>query len=161
MTKVARVVGVDPGIVHTGVVSLEFKPGPVLYVDHDLVTGLDADLVAHWIGSLKNTSVYVEQYKPRQRLNTDVRMVQAEADLRRSILGARFLPNMGIRRVVPQQLMEALGLWTWTTTSHHQDLRSAARIALLGMMKDDHQNRVIADMVRAYVDGTPWEVRIR
>ena len=68
-------------------------------------------------------------------------MIRAEQDLRRVMPDARFLPNMGIKRVITQDLMELLEVWSFTTATHHQDLRAAARIALLGMVKDDTTER--------------------
>lgn len=162
MVSIAHVIGVDPGLVHTGVVSMEFDSiaGTVI-VDHFAFTGLDAQGVAAWIKSAAGVhpKVYIERYRPRQHLGADVRMVQGEQDLRAQLPGATFLPNMGIKRVVQQQLMEMLKVWHWTTTTHHQDLRSAARIALLGMLKDDVLNNLLAEVVRDHLDGRPWLVQ--
>jgi len=100
----------------------------------------------------------VEQYRTRQHLSSDMRMIRAEQDLRRALPDARFLPNMGIKRVITQSLMELLEVWSFPTTTHHQDLRAAARIAMLGMVKDDSTNEILADVVRAYLDGQPWTI---
>jgi hypothetical protein len=159
--SIAHVVGVDPGLVHTGVVSLLFKSTTqVLEVEHILIPGPDAGTTASWIQYRRTGApkVYIEQYRPRQSFGTDTRMVQAEQDMRRAMPYATFLPNMGIKRVVTKDLMKLLQVWDFTTPTHHQDLRSAARIALLGMMKDDETNVLLADVVRADFDGSPWAV---
>jgi len=154
-----HVIGVDPGLVHTGVVSLLFLPHhKEVSVMHTLVQGLDAAAVAAWVQTRGADKVYIEQYRPRQSLSSDTRMVQAEQDLRREIPGARFLPNMGIKRVITEDLMRLLEVWKFTTSTHHQDLRSAARIALLGMVKNPDTNRALADVVEAHVNGKPWTV---
>jgi hypothetical protein len=153
----ARVIGIDPGLVHTGLVSLQFDTtARELVVWHHLVQGLDIPTIQGWVKA--GWDVYVEQYRPRQRLGSDVRMVQAEQELRHAIPSAKFLTNMGIKRVVPQGLMELLEVWKFPTSSHHQDLRSAARIALLGMMKEERTNWVLAEMVRDHVDFQSWQV---
>lgn len=159
--SIAHIVGIDPGLVHTGVVSLTFRPAAQrVDVEHTLITGPDATGAAAWIRGTAGPSskVYIEQYRPRQRLQQDVLMVQLEQDLRRALPSATFLPNTGIKRVVPQAVMEALEVWAFKPTSHHQDLRSAARIALLGMMKVSYTNVILADAVKAHLDGQPWTI---
>jgi hypothetical protein len=47
--SVTHVVGVDPGLVHTGVVSLMFDPvHREIHVDHEAVVGPDATAVTFW-----------------------------------------------------------------------------------------------------------------
>ena len=162
MLTVAHVIGVDPGIVDTGCVSLLFKPGlRTLHIEHIVIPGDDAEAVSDWVhlGSwAAKQFVFIEKYTPRLKMDSDARMVQAEANLRRELQGAKFLPNTGVKRVIPQQLMEVFGVWSWPTVTHHQDLRSAARIALLGMVKEPALNRVMADVVRDHLEGRPWTV---
>jgi hypothetical protein len=61
--------------------------------------------------------------------------------------------------VVRRQLMELVGVWSFTTSTHHQDLRSAARIALLGMLKHAVTNELLADIVADHLKGTTWQVK--
>ena len=160
--NVAHVIGIDPGLVDTGVVSMVFKPNfNTIEVGHTVYPGVDFIGLQDWIyqpGSMHNPIIFVEKYTPRMKLNSDVRMVQAEQDLRRAFPDAQFLPNMGIKRVIPQTLMEVFGVWSWPTVTHHQDLRSAARIALLGMVKEPRLNRILADVVRDHLEGRAWRV---
>lgn len=159
--SMAHVVGVDPGLVHTGVVSMVFRPAAqIVDVEHTLIQGPDAQAVEAWIKGTQGPGpmVCIEQYRTRQHLSTDSRMLQAEQDLRRALPNAKFLTNMGIKRVVLQPVMELLDVWSFSTTTHHQDLRAAARIALLGMVKNDVSNLILADMVRDHLDGSPWAV---
>lgn len=160
--NVAHVVGVDPGIVDTGVVRLLFKPNlKRLEVGHTVIAGDDAQAVAEWALDSKFMSVpkvFVEKYTPRLKLDSDVRMVDAERHLRQALPDAKILPNTGVKRVIPQTLMEVFGVWSWPTVTHHQDLRSAGRIALLGMVKDPVLNKVMADMVRDHLEGESWTV---
>jgi hypothetical protein len=162
MLNVAHVIGIDPGLVDTGVVSLMFKPNlKILHIEHTVYPGTDFDGLSDWIyqpGRPAKQFVFVEKYRPRLKLDSDVRMVQAEQDLKRALPDAQFLQNMGIKRVIPQTLMEVFGVWSWPTVTHHQDLRSAARIALLGMVKNTQLNAVTADVVRDHLEGKPWRV---
>lgn len=156
--SVARVVGIDPGLVHTGMVSLQFDTkNHVLEVGYQLVQGIDVPQIKGWC--MTGWSVFIEAYRPRLKLQSDTRMVQAEHDLRQALPSAKFIPNMGIQNVVTTDLLKLLEVWKFPTTSHHQDLRSAARIALLGMMKDKHLNKVLADTVLAAIDGDPWVIK--
>jgi hypothetical protein len=45
--------------------------------------------------------------------------------------------------------------------TNHQDLRSAARIALLGMAKNEETNGVLASVVSAHLNNNPWTVVVR
>jgi hypothetical protein len=162
MLTVAQVFGVDPGIVDTGCVSMLFDTRDrTLRIEHARVRGDDAEQVEDWmefVRALPRRWIFIEKYNPRQKLDSDPQMVQAEQNLRRVLADATFLSNTGIRRVITPQLMEVLGTWKWPTVTHHQDLRSAARIALLGMTKEPELNRILSDVVRDHLDGKSWQV---
>lgn len=157
---IAHVIGVDPGLVHTGVVSMAFIPADKkIVVRHLVVTGPDPEAVKEWIAvthpNLK-PFIFVERYVPRQRLSTDERMVKAEAAFMAGLAGAKWIRNTGVKQVVSPELMNMLGVWTFPAVTHHQDLRSAARIGLYGMMKNPHLNPVLAGAIRDYLDGVEW-----
>lgn len=155
--SVTHVVGVDPGLVHTGVVLLTFDSKQhVLEVDSEVVAGLDAPRIRQFCAATKPT-IFIEGYRPRNKLNNDRRMQEGVA-LIHSAIGGRVLDNMGVKKIVRRPLMQACGVWTFSTKTHHDDLRSAARIALYGMLKDDNLNRVLSDFVRDLTQGRPWHV---
>lgn len=161
MTKVTHIVGVDPGLVHTGVVRLLFKqPAKELLIETHVIDGLDAEAVNEWTyqTGLPRPKVYVEKYRPRQNLSADTRMVQGEQDIKREIPAAILLSNTGVKKVATEPLMRAMGLWSFKQSTHHQDLRSAARIAVLGMMKDEALNVTLSDLIRAHLNGKPWTI---
>lgn len=157
---VNHIIGIDPGLVDTGVVRLKFKPGiKTVETSWAVVSGVDAMRVKSWIDLEPGVDhVFVEKYRPRSNFGTDERMVQGERDLRVALKDAVFLNNTGIKAVVKPHVLRALGLWTFRQSTHHQDLRSAARIAVLGMMKDEEGNKILADFIRAELDGGPWMV---
>ncbi len=163
MSTMTHVVGVDPGLVHTGVVALAFdEESRMIWVSSTAIPGPDANAVRLWVNALGTLDarprVFIEQYIPRQRLNTDRRMVEAEANFRASLPKATFVRNTGVKKIVTSDLMQMLNVWLFNTPTHHQDLRSAARIMLYGMMKDNGLNRLLSDVVRDAVNGDPWDV---
>ena len=168
--SVTHVVGVDPGLVHTGVVSLTFVPEKhEVFVAHKAVVGPDAAAVNQFTAdawqnlpaemSYVKPHIFIEKYQPRSHLNTDAAMGEAVLSMKRTMPGSQVLLNTGVKKVVRKHLMELLDVWNFSTPTHHQDLRSAARIALLGMLKDEQMNRLIADIVLAKLKGRPWDVR--
>lgn len=157
--SVTHVVGVDPGLVHTGVVRMMFSPAlKTVEVQHLAVPGPDAAAVREFVYDEPEPQTFIEKYQPRSHLNTDARMIEAVTAMRQALPGSAVLLNTGVKKVIHQKLMELLGVWRFTTTTHHQDLRSAARIALFGMVKDDELNTVLADVVRDHLAGRTWDV---
>lgn len=159
---IAHIVGIDPGLVHTGVVRLIFdSKNHTLTIESTVLDGLDAEGANDWTfqTGLPRPEVFIEKYQPRQVLSTDVRMVQGEKEFKHWLPSAKVLSNTGVKRVAAEPLMRALGVWKFNSVTHHQDLRSAARIAVLGMMKDDNLNQVLADFIRAHLNHKPWQIQ--
>lgn len=160
--SVTHIVGIDPGLVHTGVVRLVFDTDrKSFWTDHHAVVGPNVQAVRAWIGKpyqFPMAEVFVEGYRPRSHYGTDSRMVEAVKDFRTGITGAKVLDNTGVKKVVRRDLLELLHCWKFSTVTNHDDLRSAARIAVLGMLKDEQHNRLLADFVRDFLDKKPWAV---
>lgn len=159
---ITHVVGVDPGLVHTGCVRLVFDPAEkIIRESHAAIAGPNAAAVGAWAwahGDARNPRVFIEKYQPRSHLAQDAKMAQLQSELRGSMPSATVLLNTGVKKVVRKPLMELLEVWSFPTTTHHQDLRSAARIALLGMLKDPAMNELLADVVRDHLRGSDWHV---
>lgn len=163
--KTTHVVGIDPGLVHTGAVRLVFKhEARSLVIDHEALLGDDANKVAAWAdGSGIHPSLYskphifIEGYRQRSSFNTDKRMIEAVSEMRVATKGT-VLDNTGVKKVVKRELMDLLGVWKFSTPTHHQDLRSAARIALYGMLKDDDLNAVVTGVLVDHLNGRPWYI---
>jgi len=157
--------GVDPGIVHTGIVSLTFDVGErALDVAHAVVDGPDATAAAAALraitdGELSLQTTFIEEYRPRSGFSVDQAMMVANADFKRALHG-HLLRNTGVKQVVSKELMELLHVWKFSTTTHHQDLRSAARIAILGMLLEPSLNRILYQFTTDNIDGRTWEIHV-
>jgi hypothetical protein len=55
-------------------------------------------------------------------------------------------------------LLEVLGLWSFSTPTNHDDLRSAARILVLGMLKDEEMNQLLTYILIDHIEGKPWAI---
>ena len=160
------IVGVDPGIVHTGVVSLEFdEEDKSLDIWHAAIDGPNALATGLAIEAwhpgvpFHLMHIFIEWYRPRSGFSVDERMVQANGEFR-TVLQGNLLRNTGVKKVVAPELMKLLNVWSFPTSTHHQDVRSAARIALLGMMLDPVLNRLLYSFVTDTIDGRDWNVRV-
>lgn len=156
-----HIVGVDPGLVHTGVVSLNFDvDNKKLTVDAQVIDGPKVPEIKAAVlnGGPPVDETFVEKYKPRSNFGTDPKMTKLEAELRMALPGSKFILNTGVKKVVRQKVMELFGCWTFSLKTHHQDLRSAARIGLYGGLKDDEINRVLYEYVVDHLEGRPWRV---
>lgn len=160
------VIGVDPGIVHTGILMLDFNVEQrELTVDHAVVDGLDAQVARIEIDRIAEgkrlslLDIFIERYRPRSGFTQNQDMMAANQTFSTTLQG-KLLQNTGVKKVVTQELMKLLHVWQFATTTHHQDLRSAARIALLGMMLDDKLNQVLYIYTTDNIDGRDWNVRV-
>lgn len=160
------IVGVDPGIVHTGLVVLDFDiEKRELTVDHAVVDGLDSIAARTLVESMTNTKpystldIFIEWYRPRSGYSVDEKMVAGNLKFKADLNGT-LLRNTGVKKIVTRELMELCHVWNFNTPTHHQDLRSAARIALLGMMLDPALNKVLYTFATDNTDGRNWDVRV-
>ncbi|HKN45350.1 MAG TPA: hypothetical protein VJW23_15670, partial [Propionibacteriaceae bacterium] len=154
------VVGIDPGLVHTGVVRLVFdRAAKHVTVGYTVVLGADAGVVAEWTEApgLPKPAIFIEEYKVYHQYATNSEMVAAVRKLKEAT-GGKVLSPLGVKQLVKPQVMRLLKVWTFTKVTHHQDLRSAARIAIVGMLKDDEANKLLADLVRDHLNGQTWQV---
>lgn len=156
------IIGVDPGLVHTGVVVMYFEDGNLVIddfvietiyyedQDKDLVPNLEqvAGAVATIVNLRPAAHVFIEAYRPRgNAYSTDPKMTKLMGYLAQHVKRGKVIDNTGVKQVVKTPLMKLLGCWNFSQPTHHQDLRSAARIALYGALKDEELNKVIYDYV--------------
>ena len=158
-----RAIGIDPGLVHTGCVYLEIdhekRRLTVRYLVID--SGDHAAQAAEWVDQLtkaKKTPVFIESYRERgQNYGTNTGMRQLLGEFRTHLPSATVLDNMGVKKIVRRPLRQVLGLDSFPTT-HHQDLESAARILVMGMLKDEKLNLELTKVLEAHLDGDPYEI---
>jgi hypothetical protein len=159
-----HITGIDPGLVHTGVVSMMFDSGFRELVIESLVIEYaefsNPDIIWDWLRPrhAPRHEVYVEKFVPRPGMNTSPAMLELEHLIKDSIPLAQMVRNMGVKQVITPQVMTKLNVWTFAKSTNHQDLRSAARIGLFGMSKDDDLNALLAELLMADVDGQPWNI---
>jgi hypothetical protein len=143
--------GIDPGIVDTGAVTFILDTERLLLnVSAEKLLGSDPGPIEEYVkrNTLDRTLTFVEAYRDRGTIfNTHGTMRNIEAALRRSLPGVEILDNTGVKKVVTKPLMQLLDCWDFPTVTHHQDLRSAARIALYGGLKDPEINSFLTQIV--------------
>ena len=160
------IVGIDPGIVNTGIVVYRIYPHVgLISVAHTAIVGYDVQDIMAFLGQhslngpLLWTYLFVEAYRPRSHFDTDARMGAAVNDIKRMGTHIYALDNSGVKNVVSRALLELLNSWNFSTKSNHQDVRSAARIAILGMLKNETLNRLLARVVFSEInDDSEWDV---
>ena len=160
--------GVDPGLVDTGIVQISFDTDTQRwYVNHTVFKGVvdtrgtrripSAEIADYLNAEVPSHAViYIEAYRPRSHYQNDAEMGRAINDLKARVRKAKSLDNTGVKKVVKPALMQRLNVWTFSTKTHHQDLRSAAMIALYGMLKDEVGNNVLVQFLCDELVGRPW-----
>ena len=154
-----RFTGIDPGLVHTAVVTLEVDPRVKRWgIDLRVFDGLGDDVVEEIKEyTLLDTAVFVEEYKPRSHFSQDNEMVSGVSRLNKAIGKAKVISNTGVKKVVRRKVMDYFDLWNWPQVTHHQDLRSAAYILLYGMYKEQEFNQHIYNILADEFAGRPWQ----
>lgn len=160
MSQPFAVVGIDPGLVHTGLVLIQLFPDDhSLRIREAVVEGIDVEKISLQVTDLwgVNEHIVIESFRTRSNFAQDDEMRQGVTLLKSALPNAQLLDNMGVKQVVKPDLMKLLGVWNFATRSNHQDLRSAARIALLYMLKLHDFNTVLASIVEDHLKGETWK----
>lgn len=139
------IIGIDPGLVHTGLVVMQFSDKNVLSIAPKVFDGKDAKAPAEFAEQWgRGAHVFIESYRPRGNVyGTDEAMRSLLAEFKAAMPSAKILDNTGVKKVINTELMRTFDVWSFEEKTHHQDLRSAARIALYGAVKDDELNAVL------------------
>lgn len=155
------IVGIDPGIVHTGVVVMLIDPeNREIHVEYEVFQGVKAPEIAQHVYGYEPTEVYIEDYNPRKNYNTDVTMIKAVGLLKDAMPKAKLIDNASVKSVVKPDVMRALGLWRYEVATHHDDLRSAARILIFGMLKNEEQRKLLSRIIQDHLDERYWNVEV-
>ena len=142
--SIIPLIGIDPGLVHTGAVALLVDPVTQdMSVEYEVIDGLDHEAIREFIDRYPQQSsrFYAEAYRNRSTgFSQNALMQQVEGVLWKNFPEVSLINNTGFKKVVTKELMELFGVWKFPTTTNHQDLRAAARIALYGALKEDDMN---------------------
>lgn len=158
--SIITLIGIDPGLVDTGAVCLTMNTDARTWaVEAAALAGGETDAVLEFVaehGSLF-ARLYVEKYRERgTAFRENGPMRKFEADLRSAMpIGTKFLENMGVKRVVSDRMLRMFDLFDVKTTNH-RDIQAAARIMLLGAVKDEQLNEVIYQFITDHIDDNPW-----
>lgn len=154
-----QVFGIDPGIVHTGLVELNWDfHNQELRITARSVDGITEQSVIELRRCIqrrvgRKSNIIVEEYRPKSHFSSDTKMVEGQAMLKSYLPSAKIINNSGVKSIVSKELLQLLNLYDWSTTTHHNDLRSAARIALLAMLRDERANNRLAKFVGAALNN--------
>ena len=145
------IIGIDPGLVNTGVVVMDIEDDclvtPIVIGGTDSHALQALEYISEII-DLKAAHIFIEAYRPRgNTYGTDAKMRDLMADFRKAFPEATVVDNTGMKQVVREPLMKKLKVWTFKEKTHHQDLRSAARIGIYGALKDPVLNQELFDFV--------------
>ena len=164
MTQIT-LIGIDPGIVHTGIVVASFDDvAQQILVEHVVIEGKNHPAAARAalesMGYYRNPNTYsfIETYRERgTAYATNPQMRKLVQDFEEQFPQAKLVDNTGSKHVVKPHLLQLLGLDKFPTT-HHQDLQAAARILVYGALKDALLNQLLSQVVRDHLDGQTWTV---
>ena len=154
-----QVIGIDHGNVHTGLVELNWDfHNQELRITARSVDGITEQSVIELRRCIqrrvwRKSNIIVEEYRPKSHFSSDTKMVEGQAMLKLHIPSAKIINNSGVKSIVTKELLQLLDLYDWSTTTHHNDLRSAARIALLAMLRDERANNRLAKFVEAALNN--------
>lgn len=159
-----QLIGIDPGLVHTGCVSITLFPDQGAFrLRNYVVSGLNVQQVQNWVEATMalrpdvQCEIFIEAYRPRSHFDSDAAMGAAVKEMKQALPGSKTLLNTGVKKIVTPELMKAMNIWSFSQRTNHQDLRSAARIAVYGGLKDPEINPVITKLVIDHLDGNTWK----
>lgn len=167
----SSIIGIDPGVVHTGCVGLLIDEGTrSIDVNYKLINGVDTGRVRDWVDQQpKAAAIFIEDYNPGNFGRTDKKMSEAVGRLKAEFPESdgpyivKYVDNAGINTLIPRAVLGAFGVAHFKVVTHHNDLVSAGKIALLGMLQDKSQNTfrvLLSTVVRDELRGKPWAVMV-
>ena len=146
-------IGIDPGLVNTGVVALRIYRDTCTVINIPRVIRHESNDHVKEVVDFLNTldeiypdstkHIWIESYRERgTNYTTNTPMRELLARFKKALPKAIILDNTGIKKVVTDSQLTILGLKNFETT-HHRDLESAARILVYGMLKNKKFNQVL------------------
>lgn len=161
------IIGIDPGIIHTGCVALQLDDNTrTIDVTYAVINGVNVEAVLHWVEAQPQPySLFIEDYNPSNYAREDKKMSEALGRLKAAYPPAdnpivRYVDNAGINTLIPVPVQRIFGVAKFPVTTHHNDLVSAGKIALLGMLQDKEGTlrNLISNVVLHELKKHPWTV---
>lgn len=154
-------IGIDPGLVHTAGVAVQASRSITSFTIHTkVVDGIsDSALaeMAEWAREKAVDAVAIEGYRPRGHYQGDSNMMQAIKHLQTLIPGSKQVPNMGVKKVITNDTLKLLRLWSFQPKTHHQDLRSPARIGLFHYAQAPLGSERLYDIIKSVYKHTIFD----
>lgn len=130
-------------------------------VRYELVQGVDVGAVVGWVGDPE--WLFIEDYNPSNYAREDKKMLEAMGRLHVSYPPgdhAVYVDNAGANTLIPAAVLRIFKVDRFPVSTHHNDLVSAGKIALLGMLKskDTGLRELLSTVVRDELNGLPWAV---
>lgn len=165
------IIGIDPGEVHTGCVALLFNEGDrTVDVHYAVINGVEVVEVRAWIEDMvKPAAIFIEDYNPGNFGRVSKRMSEALGRLKAEFPPAdspyivKYVDNAGVNTLIPAAVQRIFFGKGFVVPTHHDDLRSAGKIALLGMLQDKSQHdlrSLLSWVVQSELSGRPWTVTV-
>lgn len=162
------IVGIDPGQVHTGCVELFLEPlVREIDVSYRIIRGTSVQDVRTFVCARPVTALFIEDYNPSNYAREDKKMSEALGRLKAEFPPSddpivRYIDNAGVNTLIPVEVQKLFGVHKFPVSTHHNDLNSAGKIALLGMLKDNGGvlRPLVSQVVQDALDGAPWAVKV-
>ena len=142
------VAGIDPGLVNTGVVRMIIHTDKrMVLIEPSVYVGIPADTIRTNFNG--EDTVFVEAYRQRSHFSEDTEMLEGIRELMSKLpKKSKLLDNSGVKKIITEEMLHVLNLRKFPgAASNHQDVKSAARIMLLGMAKDPELNPILYQML--------------
>ncbi len=160
------IIGIDPGVIHTGCVALMIDDHTrTIDVHYAVINGTDVNDVGDFVDPHHMAPLFIEDYNPSNYAREDKKMSEALGRLKATFAPmddpiVRYLDNAGINTLIPVAVQQLFGVHKFPISTHHNDLNSAGKIALLGMLKDKDAGLrdLISLVVVDAIAGVPWAV---
>ena len=154
-------IGIDPGLVHTAGVAVQASHSIASFTVHTKVVDGISDRalteMAEWAKEKAADAVAIEGYRPRGHYQGDSNMMQAIKHLQTQIPGSSQVPNMGVKKVITNDTLKLLRLWNFQPKTHHQDLRSAARIGMFHYAQAPGGSEWLYEMIQSVYKSTIFD----
>ena len=178
MTRMT-LVGVDPGVVDTGVVAIRLdtharewriksktwtgvsfrdpKTRALTSLSVEFRKGLEK-FVKHE-EDLAPTFAGVEGYQQRgNNVRQDQDMLYMVREIAKLLPGSQVVPNTGIKNVVTRDMLKLFQVHRFPGSDNHADRVSAARVALKIGISIPVLNEILYTFVIDNVEGEPWQL---